>query len=368
MLEQALCLLPNRPEAYFLLSRFAEKRQWWQDCYIHSKHALDNCDFDCKPLRTDVEYPGKYGLLFERAISAWWWGKSDESKNLFTQILTEYDNVNPFYVESVKNNLKLFGDQLPEEPKEVVHEVLVKDEKEDFRFKEDFDWSELTYEDIITIDREIIHEQVYRYWRDVHENDIVMDIGSSVGPFICSILENKPSKVYCVEPSKTLIKTLAKNCAEYVLDYPQNPLTYINYGIVNEPGDSINIFGSNSEFNGITFKDLIKSYSIDKINFLKIDCEGGEYNIFKEENMQFLLNRVEFIAMEVHLNYENCRKKFKEFRDKYLVQFKDYRVMSCTRQQISWGNSIDIKDRLFDDKFIDEYTCEFMIYIHNHDQ
>jgi hypothetical protein len=69
--------------------------------------------------------------------------------------------------------------------------------------------------------------------------------------------------------------------------------------------------------------------------------------------------------MEVHLNYPGCREKFKNFRNKFLTQFDNFKVMSCTRQNISWGNSIDIKDRIFDDKFIDDYTCEFMIYISN---
>lgn len=104
LLEQAMCLLPNRPEAYFLLSRFAERRQWWQDCYIHSKRALETCDFDCKPLRTNVEYPGKYGLLFERSIAAWWWGKAEESRNLLLDIKNNYD-ITPAYLKVVNENL-----------------------------------------------------------------------------------------------------------------------------------------------------------------------------------------------------------------------------------------------------------------------
>jgi FkbM family methyltransferase len=252
-------------------------------------------------------------------------------------------------MKTINDNLRLFK----------------KDPEKNFTFSPNFDWGELTYSDIITIEREIINENVYRYWRDVKENDIVMDIGSSVGPFVCSILENKPSKVYCVEPSKTLIKTMEKNCSEYLINYEKNPLVYINNGIVRNIGDSINIFGLNKKFTPITFKDLIKTYSINKINFLKIDCEGGEYDIFLEENMNFLLNNVEFISMEVHINLEGYREKFKKFRDEYLVQFHNYEVISCTRQNISYGNSVDIKELIFDNAFIDEYTCEFMIYIYN---
>lgn len=358
LLWQAQAFLPHRPEAYFLLSRFAEKREWWQDCYLNADLALRYCNFDCPPLKTDVEYPGKYGLLFEKAISGWWWGKSEETKSLFKQILSEYEDIDPKYLKQIYENLAKIGEPV----------VTISDENNNsFVYSDSFDWSDLTYEDIVTIDREIVHEQVYRFWKDVKEDDIVLDIGASVGAYVVSILNQKPKKVYCVEPSKKLLKTLAKNCSEQTFDYVENPLVYINRGIVDTEGDKINIFGGESEFIGITFNELIENYSIEKVNFLKIDCEGGEYNIFKDENMDFLLNKVDFIAMEIHLNYDGCREKFKNFRDKYLTQFENYKVMSCTRQSISWGTSLDIADKIFDDEFIDNYTCEFMIYISNHD-
>ena len=108
MLWQAQALLPHRPEAYFLLSRFAERREWWQDCYLNADLAIRYCKFDCNPLRTDVEYPGKYGLLFEKAISAWWWGKSEESKSLFLEILSQYE-VSDNYYNSISKNLMEMG-------------------------------------------------------------------------------------------------------------------------------------------------------------------------------------------------------------------------------------------------------------------
>lgn len=107
ILQQALCLMPERPEAYFLLSRFCERRQCWQECYITADQALNNADFDCDPLSTDVEYPGKYGLLFEKAISAWWWGKTEESKNLFLEIKNNYSTIEE-YSKRIDDNLTKF--------------------------------------------------------------------------------------------------------------------------------------------------------------------------------------------------------------------------------------------------------------------
>ena len=105
ILQQALCLLPNRPEAYFLLSRFSEKRTQWQDCYIYANTGLQYADFDLEPLNTDVEYPGKYGLLFEKALSGWWWGKVKESRDIFLDLKYNYE-MEDIYSEVVENNLK----------------------------------------------------------------------------------------------------------------------------------------------------------------------------------------------------------------------------------------------------------------------
>lgn len=108
MLEQALCVMPSRPEAYYLLARFAERRQWWQDCYIYADQGLMYSDFDSAPLRSDVEYPGKYGLLFEKALSGWWWGKANESKEIFIDLKNNYKMISSFE-NLVNNNLEKMG-------------------------------------------------------------------------------------------------------------------------------------------------------------------------------------------------------------------------------------------------------------------
>jgi SAM-dependent methyltransferase len=110
LLWQAQAFLPQRPEAYFLLSRFAEKREWWQDCYMNADLALRYCNFDCPPLKTNVEYPGKYGLLFEKAISGWQWGKSEETKSLLKEILSEYKEIDSKHLKAIYENLEKIGE------------------------------------------------------------------------------------------------------------------------------------------------------------------------------------------------------------------------------------------------------------------
>jgi hypothetical protein len=115
LLQQALCVMPRRPEAYYLLARFSAKRQWWQDCYILCQWAIDFCDFDCSPLHTDVEYPGKYGLLFEKQQASWWWGKGTETRNLLQDMKNNYELDRAHY-DAVQNRLMQLGSgHIPEE-------------------------------------------------------------------------------------------------------------------------------------------------------------------------------------------------------------------------------------------------------------
>ena len=115
LLQQALCVMPRRPEAYYLLARFSEKRQCWQDCYILCQWAIEFCDFDCPPLQTDVEYPGKHGLLFEKQSACWWWGKGTETRSLLQDMKNNYE-LDGTYYDQVQNRLMQLGSgHIPEE-------------------------------------------------------------------------------------------------------------------------------------------------------------------------------------------------------------------------------------------------------------
>jgi len=86
LLQHAIHELPNRPEAYYLLAKFHSKREQWTDAYIVATQGLILTEKDLPPLRNDIGYPGTYGLLFEKAVSGWWWGKNIESGLIFKDL------------------------------------------------------------------------------------------------------------------------------------------------------------------------------------------------------------------------------------------------------------------------------------------
>jgi hypothetical protein len=83
-LLQAVAYLPYRPEGYFLLAQFHERLGQWQECYTWANIGLHNQLNS--PLPVHVGYEGQYVLLFEKAVSAWWIGRKDESLELLHKL------------------------------------------------------------------------------------------------------------------------------------------------------------------------------------------------------------------------------------------------------------------------------------------
>ena len=105
---QAIAFLPNRPEAYFLLSRIHERNKEYQQCYTYAEMGLlyATATFH-NPLPAYVDYNGAYCLMFEKAVAGWWLGRKEESKVLFQHLLDDHQMA-PEYVSGCLNNLKLF--------------------------------------------------------------------------------------------------------------------------------------------------------------------------------------------------------------------------------------------------------------------
>ena len=204
-----------------------------------------------------------------------------------------------------------------------------------------------------SIIKEIFVDNCYEKFFEVEVNDIVLDVGASVGPFTYSILHKKPKHVFCFEPSEREFTTLIKNTIGH-------PVTHINKGISNVNSVVMNdhLFGGEEQMESITFKKFIDLYGIEKIDFLKTDCEGGEFDIFNEENFEWIKSNVKKIVGEWHIQLQghNYVEKFKKFRDSYLTKFNNFEIYSV--------DNVDIKWDLWNDHFL-EYYQQIIIHIDN---
>jgi hypothetical protein len=98
----ALTVQPERPEAYFMASEFHERSGNWQESYTWACLGLTKQEYDFLP--ANIGYHGKYCLEFEKAVSGWWIGRKDESKEILNSLLTK--DIEPSYREAVENNLR----------------------------------------------------------------------------------------------------------------------------------------------------------------------------------------------------------------------------------------------------------------------
>ena len=106
-LLRAIALQPKRPEGYFLLSRFYERVPEYEDAYFTACMGLENADFVVEPLVSSIDYPGQYGLMFEKAVSGWWVGRKQESVNLLMAL--NHMDLDPLHRKSVESNLQNLG-------------------------------------------------------------------------------------------------------------------------------------------------------------------------------------------------------------------------------------------------------------------
>lgn len=202
---------------------------------------------------------------------------------------------------------------------------------------------------------------IYQKYFRVEENETVLDLGSSIGPFPYTIQSKKPKHIYCVEASEIQFDTLLKNTEEL-------NVTCINKAIYHEDGDTLmqQVYGEPDGLGdvptfvtprpvqGIKFTTLIEQYGIDKLDFIKTDCEGGEYDVFNSENIWWIKDNVKKVAGEFHLSNPELKEKFRAFRDTYLRLFPNHRIEAVCGTDIKWD--------LWNEHFI-EYYNECIIYL-----
>ena len=223
---------------------------------------------------------------------------------------------------------------------------------------DNIDWGETDsiYKEHIM--NEVSIDGSYEFVYPVRNGDIVLAIGESIGPFTWSIM-NRAKTVIALEPSKILYPTLVKNCSAsntILLNKALGEWDHVGTvdhiwgGKLNED----NKWEISESVEIVCLETIINDYKLDRIDFIKTDCEGGEYSLFTNKNMPFLLNNVRNIVGEFHLHTNLLKTEFRYFRDKYLPQFKHYEVYAIDGTNIKW----DLKNGMIDPgntHFVDYY-------------
>ena len=138
MLKNAMAILPERPEAYFFLSRFYEREKNYQDSYLIASLGEKFSNKDSDSLEIDVGYPGFYGIIFEKAVSSWHCGLCDESCELHYQLRMN-EELDRIHRNAVNNNIeKLFKDRIKKDVNLGHNQVYVRNKDLNFSFSKSY--------------------------------------------------------------------------------------------------------------------------------------------------------------------------------------------------------------------------------------
>ncbi|MCX6205140.1 MAG: FkbM family methyltransferase [Bacteroidetes bacterium] len=154
--------------------------------------------------------------------------------------------------------------------------------------------------------RELFGKEMYLF-EAANDTPIILDCGSNIGLSVLYFKTIYPkAKVWAFEPDPTNFELLNSNIQSNNLqDVIAKPsAVWITDGKISFSGngseasriDESNSSTSNNDVNCFRLKTLLQSF--DRIDFLKMDIEGGEYKVITD--CADILHRVEHLFLEYH--------------------------------------------------------------------
>lgn len=146
---------------------------------------------------------------------------------------------------------------------------------------------------------------------DINEGDIVVDIGANKG-FFSIFASKRGAKVFAFEPVPRNFLVIKENIklnnvtdnviAEQIAISNKDGVAQINLSSINDGAHSMvnDVHSQDSiEVKTAPFSIIWDKYSLDKIDFLKVDCEGAEYQIFGGMSREDL-SKINKVSIEYH--------------------------------------------------------------------
>ncbi len=166
---------------------------------------------------------------------------------------------------------------------------------------------------------------------EIKKDDVVIDIGAHIGIFSLYASTFTKNRIFCFEPIKENFNLLEEN----IRMNHKNNIKIFNFALCNQKEiriffNDVNTGGHSNFIEGkkyqkvkcMTLKDIFQRENINVCNFLKIDCEGCEYEIlFNTPDSVF--EKIKKISMEIHdLGDKNPKNMIK------FLESKGYKVIS----------------------------------------
>jgi FkbM family methyltransferase len=143
----------------------------------------------------------------------------------------------------------------------------------------------------------------------IEKGDVVVDVGANIGMFANVAYHKGASEILCFEPSDIAFECLVRNKPFKTKTFKAAVLDYIGMAKISLPSQDDTMgasIGKDYEFSNyvpsITLDKLFEDGIVDRIDFLKIDCEGSEKQVLLGVSDQNL-DKIRKISMEFHMSH-----------------------------------------------------------------
>lgn len=153
----------------------------------------------------------------------------------------------------------------------------------------------------------------------------VIDIGAAFGDF--SIFASKRAKqIYSIEPEPSSYNLLQQNISinqiKNIRTYPialSSTSKSINLSIDNSNHNHSNAFNKCNSINikAMTLSEFINKNVTESKILIKCDCEGGEYDIFKNIPKS-IIDKIIKVSMEYHLFTDDHKTQFNILKNTFI--------------------------------------------------
>ena len=139
---------------------------------------------------------------------------------------------------------------------------------------------------------------IYEMWDcKIRDRDVVVDLGANLGFFSARAAENA-SRVVAIDGSPEAYSCLVENCKDF------SNVQTLNASILSEGSRPSWLWSHKGNPLRMTLEEMMQIYGLEKIDFLKCDIEGGEYDLFGSLSRE-TLDKIDRIAVETHDEEKN---------------------------------------------------------------
>lgn len=157
-------------------------------------------------------------------------------------------------------------------------------------------------------------------YQNLNPKSIIFDVGGYKGQWASDIFSRYLSTIYVFEPVKEfseLIKNkFSKNKKIIINPVGLGGKTRERIIHLKDDASSVHGEGEGEKIKIVSFKDFIKKNKIKNVDLMKINIEGGEYELLEHILKENLISKIKNIQVQFHRNVPFPDKRRKKIQEK----------------------------------------------------